>query len=470
MELKNEEISSHRGFARIAPCGAHGSDAELDTLFSKALGERHRIEHPVTNKVGEITSEDRQAFYQKIAMIGYGAYGSALHSRLDKFDILPWARRSTEHVDDGKVTTDLNTAIDGRGILMLAVPSNAFPTVLDSIRPHKESVIMSLAKGLIVPGWNPLETERALREGPPEGSRALTPTELITEHKNWRHVADNVVFVGGPGFAKDVRGGGYLGLTLAGRRSRAGATDALAKSFFVLSGMSGDKNIEIFDNPIALEIAASMKNVAAFAAGVMLGVLRNHGALEDIQDGGYRVTKRVAIRHGDHSVMLDAYSLHRLVHAAGKEIVNIVKSEGAVGSKTTSLMMAGSHDLNLTVHSLTSRNVQAGMRLACGENIFDVLTKRDANGHVLTAEGVSASHAMARRIQNNADSEAHAPLVFAMRNILLGRGQPEAIIAQYFGQLNNWLEDDALAVLNGTSKPLRLRIHSGNAHGLSHFN
>jgi glycerol-3-phosphate dehydrogenase len=420
--------------------------------------------------VGEITSEERQAFYQKIAMIGYGAYGSALHSRLKEFDILPWARKLAERGDDARITDDLNTALDGRGILMLAVPSNAFPTVLDSIRPHKESVVMSLAKGLIVPGWNPLASERALREGPQEGARALTPTELIAEHKNWKHVADNVVFVGGPGFAKDVRDGGYLGLTLAGRRSRAGATDAVAKSFFILSGMSGDKNIEIFDNPVALEIAASMKNVAAFAAGVMLGVLRNHGALESAKDGSYRITKRVEVKHGGHSVVLDAQSLHRLVHAAAKEIVNIVKSEGGNGPKTTSLMMAGSHDLNLTVHSLTSRNVQAGMRLACGENIFDILTTRDSNGHLLTAEGVSASHAMARRIQNNADSEAHAPLVFSMRNILLGRGQPEAIIAQYFGQLNKWSEADALAILNGKSKPLGLRVHSSSAHGLPHSN
>lgn len=424
------------------------------------------VEATASNKEGNLSPAERSAFHQKIAMIGYGVYGKAIHSRLSKkFDILPWERKSKDHASSDLVTTDLSKAIEDRGILILAVPSNAFPEVLGKIRPHKESVVVSLAKGLIVPDWNPLESEKSLREGPPEGARALTPVEYLRQHPNWSHVADNVVFAGGPGFAKDVQEGAYVGLTLSGKTRRdPTATDALGKTFNMFSGMSGDKNIEIYTNPsapelapVALEIAASMKNVAAFAAGIILGILKKNGALQADEDGRYRVTKRVSITYGDHHAVLDNHTMHRLVNFASKEIVNIVKSEG--GGKGSQLMMAGNHDLNLTVNSLTSRNVQAGMRLAGGENIYDILTTLDSSGHRLTAEGVMATHAMARRIQNNNKTEAYAPLVFAVRNILMGRGTPEAIIAQYFGHTKNWTEGDAHKVLNGKSKPLGLRVH-----------
>ncbi len=424
------------------------------------------IERPTTNKDGELSTAERSAFHQKVAMIGYGVYGKAIHSRLsEKFDILPWERKSSNHPSSDLVTTNLSKAIEDRGILVLAVPSNAFPDILGKIRPHKESVVVSLAKGLIVPDWNPLESEKSLREGPPEGARALTPIEYLRQHPNWSHVADNVVFAGGPGFAKEVKEGAPVGLTLSGTTRRdPTATDALGKTFNMFSGMSGDKIIEIYTNPaapalapISLEISASMKNVAAFAAGIILGILKKNGALQADEDGRYRVTKRVSITYGDHHAVLDNHTMHRLVHFASKEIVNIVKSEG--GGKGSQLMMAGNYDLNLTVNSLTSRNVQAGMRLACGENIYDILTTRDADGHLLTAEGVMATHAMARRIQNNNKTEAYAPLVFAVRNILMGRGTPEAIIAQYFGHTKNWTEADAHKVLNGKSKPLGLRVH-----------
>jgi glycerol-3-phosphate dehydrogenase len=463
--LREYRVSNHRMTpAGTVPIGAILPD--LNTPFSRRDSLRPGpITPAVTNHEGELTPADRMAFHSKIAMVGYGVYGEALHHRLkDSFDILPWARKSPAQVDSDMVTTDLSKALEGRGIIMLAVPSNAFPNVLDQIRPHKESVVISFAKGLIVPDWNPTSSERALREGPPEGARAYTPLEYIREHPNWKHVKDNLVFVGGPGFARDVKDGAYLGLTLGGMdKPNSGSTDALAKAFYVFSGMSGDKNLEIYPNPTALEIAASMKNVAAFAGGILLGILKKNGALEIDNDGRFRITKRVDISHGDHKASLDTHSLHRLVHFASREIVNVVKSEG--GGKGGQLMMAGNHDLNLTVNSLTSRNVQAGMRLACGENIYDILTTRDEDGHLLTAEGVFAAHAMARRVQNNIVQEAHAPLIFAVRNILMNRGTPESMMALYFSQTKQWTESDAQEILNGQSKPLGLRIHDGLGMG-----
>ncbi|MEY4669833.1 MAG: hypothetical protein RL518_2532 [Pseudomonadota bacterium] len=444
----------------------------LNTTFSQD-GSLRKLGSvaPATNFEGELTSAQRAEFHSKIAMIGFGVYGEAIYARLqNNFDVLPWARKSSDHLSSDMVTNDLNTALKGRGIIMLAVPSNAFPNVLSQIRPHKESVVISFAKGLIVPDWDPLASESSLRDGPPAGARALTPLECIREHPNWREVKNNLVFVGGPGFAKDVKEDGHVGLSLAGREGRKPtATDALAKAFYVFSGMSGDKTLDLDTNPTALEIAASMKNVAAFAGGIILGILKKHGALVVEPDGRFRITNRVVISHGEHSASLDSHSLIRLVHFASREIVNVVKAEGEGGGKSSQLMLAGGMDLNLTVNSLTSRNVQAGMRLACGENIYDILTKRDANGHLLTAEGVFAAHAMARRIQNNKASEPFAPLVFAVRNILMNRSTPESVMAEYFSQTKQWTYSDALKVLNGQSKPLSLRIH-GDLDGPASMN
>jgi hypothetical protein len=94
-----------------------------------------------------------------------------------------------------------------------------------------------------------------------------------------------------------------------------------------------------------------------------------------------------------------------------------------------------------------------------GENIYDILTKPDENGHLLTAEGVFAAHAMARRIQNNPSNEASAPLVFAVRNILMNRSTPEVIMAHYFSQTKQWTESEALQLLNGKTTPLGFRMH-----------
>ena len=165
----------------------------------------------------------------------------------------------------------------------------------------------------------------------------------------------------------------------------------------------------------------------------------------------------MTISHGPQRIELDDQTLHRLTHFASRETINVVKSEG--GGKGSQLTMAGGSDMNLTVNSLASRNVQAGMRLACGENIYEIMTKLDKNGHSLTAEGVIATHAMACRIKNNA-SEASAPLVFALRNILMNRSTPEEIMANYFTQTKIWTESDAQSILNGLSKPHALRTHA----------
>ena len=69
-------------------------------------------------------------------MVGYGVYGRAIHARLSgAFDVLPWEISVADRGADDRVTNDIAQAIDGRGLLILAVPSNAFPNVLHKIRP-----------------------------------------------------------------------------------------------------------------------------------------------------------------------------------------------------------------------------------------------------------------------------------------------------------------------------------------------
>ncbi|MCX6114905.1 MAG: NAD(P)-binding domain-containing protein, partial [Proteobacteria bacterium] len=147
-------------------------DQSIFSMRPTSADRKTLLEAPATNHSGELTIAQRAAFQQKIAMIGYGVYGQAIHSRLPDHDIVPWERASTSRESSDLATTDLSKAINGRGLLILAVPANAFPNVLNKIRPHPDSVVVSLAKGLIVPNWNPLESERSLRDGPPEGSNA----------------------------------------------------------------------------------------------------------------------------------------------------------------------------------------------------------------------------------------------------------------------------------------------------------
>ena len=100
-ELFKEHRVPNDRTAQSAPLNTPEAEAApgLNTPFSLRGSLRTpEFDKTITNFEGHLTPTERAEFHSKIAMIGYGVYGEALHHRLaHQFDILPWARQSSTH-------------------------------------------------------------------------------------------------------------------------------------------------------------------------------------------------------------------------------------------------------------------------------------------------------------------------------------------------------------------------------------
>ena len=318
-----------------------------------------------------------QAWHEKVAVIGMGAYGAALSHRLVESgaDVVTFGRNreSVEKFHRDRViprlsnvqlssklsaTDNLEEALFDRGTIILAVPSQAIPDVLGRMIPHPDTLVISLAKGLIVEDWNPTEAS-SFRIGPPAGARVFTPLEYIARHPNWAAATQRVV-AAGPGFAGEIARGNRFALTLASEDKSA--RDRAYYQF----GRIKNAYLQTHDDPVGVEIAAAMKNVISVAVGIVEG-------LRDGDAPRYSSLERTMVKE-----------------LGVREAISITKHEG--GKTKTFLTYAGWADLDLTSSNNASRNRQVGLALADGKHIEEIM------GHgAVTAEGVVAAYAIKRR-------------------------------------------------------------------------
>ena len=197
----------------------------------------------------------------KIGMIGAGSWGSALSWLLanNGHEVIVWSALADEIAmlsecreqksklpgvilpESVTFTTDLKEAVEGRDLLVLAVPS---PFTRSTARQMKDFV----GKGQIV-----VNVAKGIEEG-----TLMTLSQIIEEEIPQADVA----VLSGPSHAEEV-GKGLPTTIVAGARTKS--TAELVQNIF----MSPVFRVYTSPDVLGIELGAALKNVVALAAGIL---------------------------------------------------------------------------------------------------------------------------------------------------------------------------------------------------------
>ena len=291
---------------------------------------------------------------EKIGVIGAGAWGTALAMLLaDKgHDVCLWMYEKDLAEETGRtrenrvylpgftlpasitVTSSLETAVRSTPIVLSVVPSHTVRSVAKQFCPFlsKDAIIVSASKGIEIDTLMPLS----------EVFKDVLPTEFH----------DRLCFLSGPSFAKEVARKMPTAVALA-------AYDpSIARS---VQELFSNPYFRVYtnDDVVGVEVAGSLKNVVAIAAGVLEGMGYGYNTMAALLTRGLAEMARLGMAMG--------------------------------GSLQTFSGLAGMGDLVLTCTGGLSRNRTLGTRLGKGEKLDDILksTKTVAEG-VKTAKAARA--------------------------------------------------------------------------------
>jgi len=271
---------------------------------------------------------------EQIAIIGDGGWGTALGLTLLRNghsvriwgpfpDYIDRIRVSGENKDylpgvclpkEMEWTADRAQAVDKASVVVLAMPTKYFRTVLTpfaGLIPSAARVI-SVAKGLDGPD-NRRMTEVA------EGILNIGPVAALS----------------GPSFASEVARGAPTAVVIASRD--AALADSLQKVF-----NSQKFRVYTSDDVIGVELGGTLKNVIAVGVGVCDGMGLGHNARAAVVTRGLAEITRIGVAMG-------------------------ARADTFAG-------LSGMGDLVLTCTSRLSRNYSVGERMGRGEQIADILS------------------------------------------------------------------------------------------------
>lgn len=270
-----------------------------------------------------------------IGVIGAGSWGIALSVLLSKngHDVKVWSvieeeikmlNEYHEHKDklpgvilSDKITftTDLNEAIEGKDLLVMAVPSPFVRKTAADMKPFVSDgqIIVNVAKGI-------------------EEATLMTLSQIIEEEVPQAEVT----VLSGPSHAEEV-GRGIPTTIVVGSKSKE--TAEFIQNIF----MSEVFRVYISPDVLGIELGAALKNVVALAAGIADGL-------------GYGDnTKAALITRG---------------------ITEIARLGMAMGGKfETFCGLSGIGDLIVTCASMHSRNRRAGILLGQGKTMDEAMAE-----------------------------------------------------------------------------------------------
>jgi glycerol-3-phosphate dehydrogenase (NAD(P)+) len=319
----------------------------------------------------------------KISVLGAGAWGTALASRLaNNLDhrVTLWGRnaeainaisatRQSPHYLPGialspalHATSNFAEALNEPELVILGTPVAATEALLQALPNSVRAPVLSLSKGFVTQGT----TVRLL-------------PDMLGAFGNERNLATGLL--SGPSFASETAKGLPLALVCA-ISDGARATE--------LAHALRDPAMRVYasEDTIGVSLCGALKNIFAIAAGITDGLQLGANARAAL------VTRGLA-------------ELRRLVEACG-------------GHPDTVSGLAGVGDVLLTTTGDASRNRQVGLQLAAGKTLDEILRTL---GHV--AEGVyAARHASALAQQKGVD----LPIARAVASLLAGETTPQAAI------------------------------------------
>ncbi len=265
----------------------------------------------------------------KVSVLGAGSWGTALATVLEHngHEVTIWSvmedeiamlKEKREHVmklpgvklaEDIKLTTNLKEAVEGRDLLVLAVPSVFVRSTAKMMQPFvaSQQLIVNVAKGI-------------------EEKTLMTLTDIVAEEISQARVA----VLSGPSHAEEV-GRGLPTTCVAGAGTREAAE-------FIQNIFMNDV-FRVYTSPdmLGIELGGALKNVIALAAGMADGL-------------GYGDnTKAALITRG---------------------IAEIGRLALAMGAKYETISgLTGIGDLIVTCASRHSRNRKAGMLIGEGKTM-----------------------------------------------------------------------------------------------------
>ncbi len=287
---------------------------------------------------------------KQIAVIGAGSWGTALAVIAARagHNVRLWSRNdvvtssineqrvnsrylsSTSIPDSVTATGDIEAALQGASMVLLAVPSHAARETLLAMSPqlHEDAIIVNVAKGIEI------ESGKRISE---------IAKEVVTGSHPF-------VTLSGPSFAKEV---------VAGHPT---AIVAASKDIFAARAVQNDlsfENLRIYTNAdvVGTEIGGSVKNVMAIAAGMADGL-------------GF-----------------GANSVAALITRGLAEITRLARREGA--QVETLMGLAGLGDLVLTCTGSLSRNRFVGEELGKGRTLAEITAELSE-----VAEGINTARAV----------------------------------------------------------------------------
>jgi glycerol-3-phosphate dehydrogenase (NAD(P)+) len=281
----------------------------------------------------------------RAAVIGAGQWGTTVASILaGRTDTVIWAREPEvveginarnenplflpgAELEAGlRATGVLEEAVDGADVVLMAVPSQHYRSVLEAAadRIAPAAPFVSLSKGI-------------------EATTLLRMSEVAASVLEG-HDPDRIGVLSGPNIAKEVLAG-HPGATVVALADTEAA--AMVQELLVTP------RLRVYTNPdvVGCEIGGAVKNVLALGAGMVTGLGFGHNTLAAL------VTRGLA-------------ELTRMGMAAG-------------GEALTFLGLAGIGDLVVTCHSADSRNRHVGEELGRGRSLDDILASMRS-----VAEGV----------------------------------------------------------------------------------
>ena len=271
----------------------------------------------------------------KIGVIGAGSWGIALASLLYRngHQITVWSiveaeiemlQKEHEHKDklpgvklaeDMAFTTDMKSAIEGKDILVLAVPSPFIRNTANSMREYvsERQIIVNVAKGI-------------------EEKTLMTLSQVIEDEIPQADVA----VLSGPSHAEEV-GRGIPTTIVVGAKTQKTA-EYIQNTF-----MSDVFRVYTSPDVLGIELGAALKNVVALAAGIADGL-------------GYGDnTKAALITRG---------------------ITEIARLGMVLGGKfETFCGLSGIGDLIVTCASVHSRNRKAGVLIGQGKTMEEAMAE-----------------------------------------------------------------------------------------------
>ncbi|MBI4197320.1 MAG: NAD(P)-dependent glycerol-3-phosphate dehydrogenase [Deltaproteobacteria bacterium] len=285
-------------------------------------------------------------------VIGGGAYGTALANHLarKKIPVTLWAREAAivrqvleQHQNDSflpgipldpslKATQNLDEATRGAELVICAIPSQFLRPVLKEIIPRLDppSILLNVAKGI----------ETATGKLLSEVYEELTPPRY---HRQ-------IAYLSGPSFARELAEGHPSAVALGSREEAVGT---IVRNYFESDCLFLDQTSDV----TGVVVGGAVKNVIAIACGMADGL-------------GYGHSTRA---------MFMTKGLHEMI-ALGKKL-------GA--DPATFHGLSGVGDLIVTCMGELSRNKKAGIEVAQGKSVEEIISSGSG-----VAEGLETSKAV----------------------------------------------------------------------------